>query len=84
MAFKSRDTGGVRAAQKDLNQQMRAVQLQHKEQAEQELSKSNTTKLWDSIRRMTNMSIKSKPLFAHNDTFIGDLKLITLGKVVSF
>lgn len=68
MAFKSRDMAEIRAAQKALNHQLRTARLQHKEQAEQELSSSNTKKLWDSIRGMTNMDTKRKTLFAHNVT----------------
>ena len=49
-AFKSGDKAGVQAAQKDLNVQMKAPRQQHREQAEQNLSESNTKKLWDSIK----------------------------------
>lgn len=46
---------------------MRAARQQYKERAELELSDSNTKTLLDSIRKMTNMDIKKKPLFAQNE-----------------
>ena len=46
---------------------MKAARQQHRERAEQNLSESNTKKLWDSIRQITNMDPKKKPLFAQNE-----------------
>lgn len=66
-AFKSGDSSGVRAAQKDLNIQLRAARSRYKEKAEQHLSASSTKKLWNSIRQMTNMDTKRKPLTAQNE-----------------
>lgn len=67
-AFKLSDTDGVKTAQKELNKHMRAARLQHKERAEQNLSMFNSKKLWDSIRGMTNMEAKRKPLFAQDES----------------
>ena len=47
---------------------MRAARLQYKERAEQDLSMHNSKKLWDSIRGMTNMEAKRKPLVAQDET----------------
>ncbi|KAK0145648.1 hypothetical protein N1851_015429 [Merluccius polli] len=44
-AFKLSDTEGVRTAQKELNQHMRAARLQYKERAERDLSMNNSKKL---------------------------------------
>ena len=66
-AFKSGDKAGVRAAQKELNALIKAARQQHRERAEQNLSEANTKKLWDSIRQMTNMDTKKKPIFAQNE-----------------
>ena len=67
-AFKLGNREGVRTAQKDLNQRMRAARLRYKERAEQDLSMHNSKRLWDSIRGMTNMEAKRKPLFAQDET----------------
>ncbi|XDV36635.1 hypothetical protein PO909_006381 [Leuciscus waleckii] len=67
LAFRTGNKVAVRAAQKDLNLQIRASRLQFKERAEQELSVSNTKTLWDYIKKMTNMDNNKKPLFAQNE-----------------
>jgi len=64
----ARKTDGVKTAQKELNKFMRAARLQHKERAEQNLSTLNSKKLWDSIRGMTNMEAKRKPLVAQDES----------------
>ena len=56
----------MKAADKDLNQQLREARRQHKERAEQELANSNIKKLWDSIRKMTNTEPTRNG--AHEDT----------------
>lgn len=66
--FKLKDKAGIRAALKDLNQQLRSARLQHKERPEQPLSNSNTKKLWDSIGGTTNMVAKKKALYALNES----------------
>ncbi len=66
-AFISGDLAGVRDAQKDLNFQMREVQCRFKERAEQDLSTSNTKKLWNSIRQMSNMDTERKLLSYLNE-----------------
>lgn len=60
--FNAGDSSGVKTAQKDLNHQLKAARSRHREQAEQHLAASNSKKLWDSIRHMTNMDTKRKPL----------------------
>jgi len=67
LAFRTGNKAEVQAAQKDLNLQMRAARQQYKQRAEKELADSNTKTIWDSIRKMTNMDIKKKSLFAHNE-----------------
>ena len=64
MAFRSGDPVALRAAQKELSTQMREARRKFKERAEQDLANSNTKKLWDSIREMTNMKSERKPIFA--------------------
>lgn len=68
LAFRAGDTVGLRAAQKDLNRELRTARIKYKEQTEQHLLKSNTKELWNSIRRMTNMTPKRKALFACNES----------------
>ena len=64
MAFRSGDTAALRAAQKELNIELRKSRRVFKERAEQDLANSNTKRLWDSIREMTNMKSERKPIFA--------------------
>lgn len=66
-AFKVGNKGAIRAAQKDLNFHLRTARRQHKDSAEQDLSECNARKLWDSIKQMTNMTVKRKPLSALNE-----------------
>lgn len=47
---------------------MRLARLQHKDRVEEDLSRSNSTELWYSIKAMTNMETKRKPLFAIDET----------------
>lgn len=63
--FKLGDIEGVRTAQKDLNHQMRLARLKHKEQAEEDLSMSNSKKLWDSPKAGTNMEAEKKEAVCH-------------------
>lgn len=66
-AYKSGDIVGLRSAQKDLNRQLRSARTRYKEQAEQHLLKTDTKGLWKSIRGMTNMTPKRKPMVACNE-----------------
>lgn len=57
----------MRAAQKDLNQLLRAGWKQNKDQAEKNLLTCDTKKLWDTIREMTTNSMQ-KPTSVDNET----------------
>lgn len=57
-AFNAGDSSGVRTAQKDLNQQLKAGRNRPREQAKQHLVVSNPKKLWDSSRHVTNTDTK--------------------------
>lgn len=67
LAFNTGDRSGVRAAQKDLNQQLRIAWQQYKVWEEEKLSNSNTKKLWDTIRGITNMDTKKNALATHKE-----------------
>ena len=68
VAFLAGDTGAMKEAQKELNRQMRDSRRKHKERAELYLARSNTKKLWDSIREMTNMRADKKPIAALDES----------------
>ena len=54
----------LKIAQKELSIEMCKARRTFKERAEQDLANSNTKRLWDSIREMTNMKSERKPIFA--------------------
>ena len=58
----------MKAAEKDLDQQLRESRRQHRLRAEQELANSNIKRLWDSIRKMTNMEPNRKTMAAQNES----------------
>ena len=66
-AFRAGDTAAMKAAERDLEQQMRESRRQRKVRAEQELANSNIKRLWNSIRKMTNMEPTRKPMVAQNE-----------------
>lgn len=67
-AFRAGDTEAMKAAQKDLNRQLKEARRKRKEQAEQDLANSNTKRLWDSIRKMTNINSEKKPIAATDES----------------
>lgn len=67
MAYRLGDTIGLKAAQKDLNQQLSSARRQYKEHTEQQLSKCKPKELWNSIKGMTNMIPLRKPLHDNNE-----------------
>ena len=54
-AFKAKDMEAMKDAQRDLDRLLGESRRRCRERAEQDLANLNTKRLWDSIRRMTNM-----------------------------
>ncbi len=67
LAFKQRDRAGAAAAQKELNVVLRKAREKHRNAIEQSGSSTDNKKLWDSLKKITNMTSK-KDIVTSNET----------------
>ncbi len=67
LAFRNNDRAGAAAAQKELNQLMRRAREKHRVSLEEGIRSMNNKKLWDCMKKMTNMNSNRKLIVTTND-----------------